>query len=38
MIQNETCSDCKHCSNCYCDVWDKKVNPNSSSCSEFEER
>lgn len=31
------CSDCRHCNNSYCDVYDKKENPSSSACPEFEE-
>lgn len=34
----DTCADSKHCHEGYCDVYEKKVNPNSGSCPEYEER
>lgn len=33
----ETCAECKHCKNGYCDIYDKKVNPSSKACPEYEE-
>lgn len=34
-----TCEDCRHCSSsCYCDIWEKEVDPNSPACSESVER
>lgn len=33
----ETCADCKHCNNGYCDVYDKNVKPSGRACPEFEE-
>jgi len=39
MAVNNTCEGCKHCGkDCFCDVLDKKVNPNSKACSDFNER
>lgn len=42
MIKEERimdrCSDCRHCHEGYCDIYGEKVNPNSSACSDFEER
>lgn len=38
MFEYECCGDCKHCNGNYCDVKDTSINPNSSTCSEFEER
>ena len=39
MPVNNTCGGCRHCSQSgYCDIKEKTVNPDSSACSEFEER
>lgn len=34
----ETCSDCRHNLDGYCDVTDECVNSDKSPCPEFEER
>ena len=34
----DTCTDCRHCHEGYCEVYEKRVNTSSSSCPEFEER
>jgi len=37
-MSRETCADCKHCGDgCYCEVYDKKVNPDKPACPEFDE-
>ena len=34
----ETCADCRHNHDGYCDVYDQHVNSDSKPCDEFEER
>ena len=34
----DTCANCEHCNNNYCDIYDKKVDSNSRACPEFEEK
>jgi hypothetical protein len=34
----ETCSDCRHNVNGYCDEYDQNVNPDMCPCPEFEEK
>ena len=32
------CYDCRHCFETYCFIKEKKINPDSSACYDFEER
>ena len=37
IYMKDTCGDCEHNKNGYCDIYEKNVKSSSSSCPEFEE-
>ena len=38
-MARDRCGDCRHCGEgCYCEIWEKRVNPDAKACPEFEEK